>query len=270
LRLKDKVALITGGGSGLGKAIALRFSEEGASVCVADIDAARAQNVVTSLGGKSAYSVTGDVSNSSDAERMVKTTIQHFERLDILVNSAGFWLVDRPDRVSDLSEQDWDHVLSVNLKGVFLCSKYALQHMLKERRGVIINIASECGMGGMLNAAAYCAAKAGVTNLTRQMGLEYARQGVRVNCLIPCNIRTPMLERELEASENREQATRGYHQLMPLGRFGEPKEVANAAVFLASDESTFTTGSMLMVDGGVTAGGTIGYSAALGPPYAST
>jgi len=261
--LKERVALITGGGSGLGKAIALSFAEEGANVCVADIDGDKAQSTVATIGERHACAAVGDVSNSSDVERMINLAIDHFGGLEILVNSAGFWLVDRPDRVSDLTEQDWDHVVDVNLKGVFLCSKYALHHMLKQRRGVIINIASECGMGGMLNAAAYCAAKGGVTNLTRQMGIQYAREGVRVNCIVPCNILTPMLERELDASDSRERATRRYHQLMPLGRFGEPKEVANAAVFLASDESTFTTGSMLMVDGGVTAGVTISYSPAL-------
>ena len=263
MRLKDKVSLITGGGSGLGRAIALRFVEEGANVCIADIDAKAAESTASAVGANHAYSTVGDVSNSSDVQRIVKDTIDHFGRLDVLVNSAGYWLVDRPDTVSDLSEQDWDRLVAVNLKGVFLCSKYVLHHMLKRHRGVIINIASECGMGGMLNAAAYCAAKGGVVNLTRQMGIQYVREGVRVNCIVPCNIMTPMLERELEASEDRERATRRYHQLMPAGRFGEPAEVANAAVFLASDESTFTTGSMLMVDGGVTAGGSIAYSPAL-------
>ena len=263
VRLKGKVALVTGGGSGLGRAISLRFAQEGANVCVADIDSKHAEDTVTAIGEKQAFPVVGDVSKASDAETMIKTAISHSKGLDILVNSAGFWLVDRPDRVDALSEQDWDRVVNVNLKGTFLCSKYALHHMLKQQRGTIINLASECGMGGMLNAAAYCAAKAGVVNLTRQMGLEYARQGVRVNCIIPCNIRTPMLERELDASKNREQAIQRYYRLMPMGRFGEPEEVASAAVFLASDESTFTTASVLMVDGGVTAGGTIAYSALL-------
>src|SRR5208282_751709 len=261
MRLKGKVALVTGGGSGLGQAISMKFSQEGAKVCVADLDAKRALSTVTAIGESQAFAVVGDVSKSSDAEMIVKKTLDHFKGLDILVNSAGFWLVDRPDRVDTLSEQDWDRVVNVNLKGVFLCSKYAILHMLKQQHGAIINLASECGMGGMLNAAAYCAAKGGVVNLTRQMGLEYARKGIRVNCIIPCNIKTPMLERELDASENREMAIKRYHLLMPLGRFGESEEVANAAVFLASGESSFTTASVLMVDGGVTAGGTIAYSA---------
>jgi len=261
MRLEGKVALVTGGGSGLGQAISNEFAKEGAKICVADIDAKRAQTTVSSIGEKQAFSVVGDVSNAADVETMVKMAIDHFSGLDVLVNSAGFWLVDRPDRVDALSEHDWDSVVNVNLKGTFLCSKYALQHMLKRKQGAIINLASECGMGGMLNAAAYCAAKAGVVNLTRQMGLEYARHGIRVNCIVPCNIKTPMLQRELDASGNKDLAVTRYHTLMPLGRFGEPKEVANAAVFLASDESTFTTGSVLMVDGGVTAGNTISYSA---------
>jgi len=264
LRLDGKVALITGAGSGLGKAIAMRYCQEGAKVCVADIDHKRAEETIATIGQSQAFGVTGDVSKAADTEMMVGKAVAHFGRLDILVNSAGFWLVDRPDRVDALSEQDWDRVVDVNLKGTFLCSKSALSHMLKLHRGVIINLASECGIGGMLNAAAYCAAKAGVVNLTRQMGLEYARQGVRVNCIVPCNIKTPMLERELDASDNRERAVERYHRLMPLGRFGEPDEVASAALFLASDESTFTTASVLMVDGGVTAGGTIAYSSLLG------
>jgi NAD(P)-dependent dehydrogenase (short-subunit alcohol dehydrogenase family) len=261
--LKGRVALITGAGSGLGRMMAIRFSQEGSNVCVADIDTKRAEETAFAIGEDQAFSVVGDVSKASDAESMIKAAVDHFNRLDILVNNAGFWLVDRPDRVDVLSEQDWDRVLNVNLKGVFLCSKYALQYMLKQQRGVIINLASECGVGGMPNAAAYCAAKGGIVNLTRQMGLEYARKSVRVNCIIPCNIKTPMLERELEASGNKEEATQRYYRLMPFGRFGEPEEVAAAAVFLASDESTFTTGSVLMVDGGVTAGGTIAYSALL-------
>jgi len=242
----------------------MRYCQEGAKVCVADIDHKRAEETIATIGQSQAFGVTGDVSKAADTEMMVGKAVAHFGRLDILVNSAGFWLVDRPDRVDALSEQDWDRVVDVNLKGTFLCSKYALNHMLKAHRGVIINLASECGIGGMLNAAAYCAAKAGVVNLTRQMGLEYARQGVRVNCIVPCNIKTPMLERELDASDNRVRAVERYHRLMPLGRFGEPDEVANAALFLASDESTFTTASVLMVDGGVTAGGTIAYSSLLG------
>jgi NAD(P)-dependent dehydrogenase (short-subunit alcohol dehydrogenase family) len=261
MRLKGKVALVTGGGSGLGQAISMKFAQEGANVCIADIDAKRAQSTANAIGETHAVAIVGDVSKSSEAELIIKKAVDHFKALDILVNSAGFWLVDRPDRVDALSELDWDRVVDVNLKGVFLCSKYALHHMLKQQTGVIINLASECGIGGMLNAAAYCAAKAGVVNLTRQMGLEYARKGIRANCIIPCNIRTPMLERELNASENRELAIKRYHLLMPLGRFGEPEEVANAAVFLASNESGFTTASVLMVDGGVTAGGTIAYSA---------
>ena len=264
MRLDGKVALITGAGSGLGKAIAMRYCQEGAKVCVADIDHKRAEETIATIGQSQAFGVTGDVSKAADTEMMVGKAVAHFGRLDILVNSAGFWLVDRPDRVDALSEQDWDRVVDVNLKGTFLCSKYALNHMLKAHRGVIINLASECGIGGMLNAAAYCAAKAGVVNLTRQMGLEYARQGIRVNCIVPCNIKTPMLERELDASDNRVRAVERYHRLMPLGRFGEPDEVASAALFLASDESTFTTASVLMVDGGVTAGGTIAYSSLLG------
>ena len=168
-------------------------------------------------------------------------------------------MVDSPDRVADLSEGDWDRVLDVNLKGVFLCSKYALRQMIKQRAGVIINISSECGIVGYPNAAAYCAAKGGVVLLTKQMALDYASHGVRVNCIIPCYIQTPMLERELIASGDRARTIRKWSKVIPLGRLGKPEEVAYAALFLASDESLYTTGSVLKVDGGVTAGGTHTY-----------
>jgi len=260
-KLRDKVAFITGAGSGIGRAIATVFAEEGANVCIADIDARKAGEAVEAIekvGGEAIFAV-GDVSKAADVERMTSEAIARFGRLDVLVNNAGFWLVDRPDRVADLSEEDWDRVLNVNLKGAFLCSKYALQQMLKQGGGVIINISSECGIVGYPNAAAYCAAKGGVVLLTKQMALDYASQGIRVNCIIPCFIQTPMLERELKASGDRERTIRKYSKVIPLGRLGKPEEVAYAALFLASDESSYTTGSVLKVEGGVTAGGTHTY-----------
>ncbi len=262
LLLKGKVALITGAGSGIGQAIARLFAEEGASVCIADIDKKKADDtteIIKSSCG-SAISLTVDVSRSTDAEGMVNEVVSSLGSLDILVNNAGFWLIGRPDRVAELSEEDWDSVLNVNLKGTFLCSKFALRQMLKQSRGgVIVNISSECGLVGCPGAAAYGAAKAGIILLTKEMALDYARNSIRVNCIAPCNIRTPLAERDYQASGDRDGMIRRVTNVMPLGRLGKPEDVANAALFLAKDESSYITGTVLTVDAGVTAGGTHTY-----------
>ena len=256
MRLESKVALITGGASGIGRAMGTMFAKEGAKVCIADLDAKKAEQTVEEIrkSGGSAVFVTGDVSKAVDAEKMVKTTVSKFGKVDILVNNAGFWFVDRPDRVVDLSEEDWNQLLGVNLKSVFLCSKYAVPEMIKQHKGSIINLTSECGLVGYPGAAGYCSAKGGVVLLTKQMALDYASQGIRVNCIAPTWILTPMVEKELVASGNREGTIKRYTKVIPLGRMGRPEEVAYAALFLASDESSFTTGSVVKVDGGVTAG----------------
>jgi len=258
--LKGKIAMVTGGGSGIGQKISSTLADHGASVCVADLDGARASYTVEMIreAGGIGDSVIGDVSKSIDVERMVNEAITHHGRIDVLVNNAGFWLIGRPDKVADLSEEDWDRVLDVNLKSVFLCSKFVVRQMLKQGgSGVIINMASECGLVGCPGAAAYGAAKAGVAHLTREMALDYARDGIRVNSIAPCNVRTPLYEREIEV--NGEENLQKILNVMPLGRLGTPQDIANAALFLISDEASFITGTVLSVDAGVTAGGTHTY-----------
>lgn len=261
LRLSGKTALITGAGSGIGRAIATLFSREGANVCLADVDLKRAEQTASLVNGSddTVFSLQGDVTKGTDMEKVIQDSIARFGRLDVLVNNAGFWIVGGRDRVTELPEEEWDRVLNVNLKGVFITSKYALRQMVKQRNGSIVNIASEAGIVGQLGLASYTAAKGGVVMLTKQMAIDYAPYGIRVNCIAPCNINTPMFDRELQVSDDPEALLRKTTKVMPLGRLGKPDEVAYAAVFLASDESSFTTGAVLTVDAGVTAGGTHTY-----------
>lgn len=247
MQLKDKVAVITGAGSGIGRATALLFAQEGAKVVVADYSDEGGEETVKQIeekGGKATF-VRVDVSQAADVQKMVKAATDKYGRLNILYNNAGIEGPSAP--TGNLSEADWDRVLSVNLKGVFLGSKYAIPQMLKQGSGVIINTASIAGLVGFNNMPAYCASKGGVISLTKAMALEYAKNNIRVNCICPGVIRTPMLNRTpspaVEAMVKRE----------PIGRFGEPEEIAQAALYLASDRSSFITGTALIVDGGWTA-----------------
>lgn len=261
MKLRGKVAIITGGGSGIGRVTAILFAKEGAKVVVADIDPERGQETVRMIreaGGESMF-IRTDVTKAADAERMVKEAVKKYGGLDILHNNAGFWLVGKVDRVTEITEEDWNRIIDVNLKGVFLCSKYAIPEMIKNGGGVIINTASEAGVVGCPDSAAYCAAKGGVVLLTKEMALDYAPYNIRVNCICPANILTPLMERYIATLESPEQTARAIAEVMPLGRFGRPEDVAYAALYLASDESAFITGAVLMVDGGVTAGGTHTY-----------
>jgi NAD(P)-dependent dehydrogenase (short-subunit alcohol dehydrogenase family) len=246
-RLEDKVALITGGGSGIGKAAALLFSSEGARICISDIDSARGEEtarLITSQ-GREALFVRADVSKAQDAQKMVNETIRKYNTLDILFNNAG---ISADLSILDTTEDDWDRMININLKGVFLGCKYALPHMIRSKRGSIINMSSVSGIMGSQNLAAYCASKGGVLMLTRAMACDLGPYGIRVNCICPSHIITPMVEgfiSELPKS-NVESVARRY----PLRRFGKPEEVAKVALFLASEDSSFMTGSALVVDGG--------------------
>ena len=255
MRLKDKVALITGGGSGIGLASAVLFGREGARVVVADVAEAPAlatSEEVLAQGGDSTI-VIGDVTSSADAKRMVKAAVDTYGRLDVVVNSAGITARNALPAGAH-EEQVWDRVIDVNLKGTYLVSRHAVEQMSETGGGSIVNLASVMGLvayppglGGGFNP--YQPSKGGVIQLTRNLGVNLARDNIRVNCICPGYIWTDMTQSLTKDPET----ARRLESLHPMGRLGQPDEVANAALFLASDESAYVTGSYLAVDGGYTA-----------------
>jgi NAD(P)-dependent dehydrogenase (short-subunit alcohol dehydrogenase family) len=254
MKLEDRVAIITGATSGLGEAAALLFAEEGAKVIVSGRDEARGRKVVGAIvaAGGSAVFVRADVRKAADCERLVAETRKAFGgRLDVLFNNAG---VFHPHNAVDCTEEEWDAALDSSLKGAWLMSKYSLPTMIAQRRGVIIHQASGWGIQGGDQAVAYCAAKGGVVVMTKAMAIDHGPQGIRVNCLCPGDVETPMLAADAAA---RGQTYADYMKgaaSRPLGRVGTPEELARAALFLASDDSSFMTGAALVVDGGGVAG----------------
>lgn len=248
-RLEGKVAVVTGAASGIGEAIALRCAEEGARVVVSDIDEARGRQVLAKLQGADHLFVRADVSKEEDARALMEATVNKYGRIDVLVNNAGIRVSGRVDETSlDL----WEKIMAIDLRGVFLCSKFAIEHMLKQKSGSIINLSSVSGIAGDYGMAAYNAAKGGVTNLTRNMALDYAAYGIRVNAVCPGAILTPLLEQAWEEI-GREEAEKAFKGAYPPGRVGSPREVANVVVFLASDEASFVSGANIPVDGAITA-----------------
>ena len=230
----------------MGRAMALAFADEGADVAINEIDMALAEKVVSEVIAKErrALAVKADVSIKAEVEAMVTTIVKELGRTDILVNNAG---VSMAARSEELEEEDWDKALDVDLKGVLLCSQMVGREMIRQKRGNIINIASIYGLFGVPWRAAYCSAKAGVISLTQTLACEWARHHINVNAIAPGFIRTDMVKDFIQKGIFDEKAIAGRS---PAGRLGEPKEIANAAVFLASDESSFITGHTLVVDGG--------------------
>jgi NAD(P)-dependent dehydrogenase (short-subunit alcohol dehydrogenase family) len=251
MRLANKVAVITGAGSGIGRESALLFAREGARVVVADIDDDAGQAVVEELraaGGEAVY-VHADVSKGADAEGMVRAAEEGFGRLDVLFNNAGISHARDDDAVAT-EEEVWDLTMNVNLKGVFLGCKYGIPALRRAGGGSIINTASFVALlGAATPQLAYTASKGGVLAMTRELAVIHAREGIRVNALCPGPLRTELLMKYLDTEEKRQR--RLVH--VPMGRFGEAREIAQAALFLASDESSFTTGATFLVDGGITA-----------------
>jgi NAD(P)-dependent dehydrogenase (short-subunit alcohol dehydrogenase family) len=255
MRLADKVALITGAGSGIGRATALLFAKEGAKVVVSDVNEAPTLETVEQIkaDGGEAVPATGDVSRSIDAKRMVDEAIEKFGRLDIVVNSAGISARNALPEGSS-PEEVWDRVMDVNLKGTYLVSWHAVPEMEKSGGGSIINLSSIMGvvgypegMGGGFNP--YVPSKGGVLQFTRNLAIDYAKKNIRVNCICPGYVESNLTK---ALTENRETLDK-LEARHPMGRLGRPEEIANAALFLASDESSFVTGAPLMVDGGYTA-----------------
>lgn len=245
MRLKNKVSIVTGGGQGIGKAVCLALAKEGSDVLIADIVRQEAKQVskeIQAMGRKSLF-FEMDVSKKGQVEEMVKSAIGFFGRIDILVNVKG---ITKKADIQDLSEQDWDEVIAVNLKGTFLCSQAVGREMIKRGGGSIVNFASIAGHIPELKVGAYSPSKAGIISLTRVMAVEWAKYQIRVNAISSGPIRTPMTEYVYNTAASRKKRTRA----VPMNRFGEPEEVANCVVFLASDESSFVTGHSLIVDGG--------------------
>jgi len=246
-KLDGKVVLITGAGSGIGRATAVLFASEGARVAVADCVAEGGQetvNMIKEAGGDAIF-IQGDVSRAADAERMVKATVDAYGRLDILDNNAGIQGPFYP--IADLPEEDWDRVLGVDLKGAFLCSKFAIPVMQKQGGGVIVNTSSTAGVLGLPYVPAYCAAKGGVVQLTKSMALELVSQNIRVNCVCPGGTETPMMAGWIPPEGPERDA---FFQNMPGGRPIQPEEIARAVLFLASDDSSAAVGSIIAVDMG--------------------
>ena len=252
MRLLNKVALITGGTSGIGEATALLFANEGAKVTITGRNEERG-NEVTDLilkGGGQAIFIQTDVSKADDCRRAVDETVRAFGRIDILFNNAGVFFAHT---ALDCSEQEWDLQIDINLKGTFLMSKFALPGMIAQGSGVIINNSSGWGLVGGDAAVAYCASKGGVVLLTKAMAIDHGRQGIRVNCICPGDVDTPMLPEDARLRGlNWDKYLAGCAN-RPMGRIGTPDEIAKAALFLASDDSSFMTGAALVVDGGGTA-----------------
>ncbi len=255
MRLESKVALITGGGSGIGRACAEMFAREGAKVAVSDISLERAQattQFVTSHGGE-AIAISGDVSVGDDAQNMVSATVEKFGKLDVLVNSAGVSARNAMPKGSS-PEEVWDKVMDVNLKGTYMVSWHAVPEMAESGGGSIINLSSimglvgyPVGMGGGFNP--YNPSKGGVLQFTRNLAIDSASKNVRVNCICPGYVETNLTSALTKDAE----ALRRLETLHPIGRLGQPEEIAYAALYLASDESGFVTGTPLVVDGGYTA-----------------
>lgn len=250
-KLDGKVALVTGGGSGIGRASALAFARQGARVVISDINVDGGQatvDAIESAGGQATF-VRVDVSQTSDVEAMIKKTIEVYGQLDCAFNNAGVEGAVGVS-ISDYPEDNWDQVIDINLKGVWLCMKYELSHMLRQGGGSIVNTASVAGLVGGTFGAAYYASKHGVVGLTKAAAIEYGKSNIRVNAVCPGVIRTEMAERILKDNQAVEGAISAQH---PLGRLGAPAEVADAVVWLSSDGASFITGQAIAVDGGYVA-----------------
>jgi NAD(P)-dependent dehydrogenase (short-subunit alcohol dehydrogenase family) len=254
VRFTDRIALVTGGASGIGLATVRRLLKEGATVVVADLDAEAGERAVADLasaGFERCEAIACDVASSEQVQAMAAAVEKRHGRVDALFNNAGMFL---PGTVHEMSEEHWDRVLSVNLRSVFLVSKYLVPLMLAQGGGAIVNNASIAAVVGDVNGAAYCASKGGVGQLTRAMALDYAKQGIRVNAVCCAEIDTPLFEREaVQIGLTIEEYREVLNEAHPIGRIGLPSEAAAAVAFLLSDDAAFITGTLLNVDGGYSA-----------------
>ena len=249
-KLESKTALVTGGGSGIGRAAAIAFANAGANVVVADIDASAGEETVNLIEAASgtALFVLADVSKSKSVEGMVNAAVAAYGDLDCAFNNAG--IQGELSQTADCSEENWDHITGINLKGVWLCMKYEIAQMLKQGGGAIVNNSSNFGLVGSNGMPAYSASKHGVIGLTKTAALEYAQHGIRVNAICPGPVQTPLVDKILE---NQPDIIDAIISREPIGRMGEAEEIAHAVVWLCSAQATFVVGAVLPVDGGFVA-----------------
>jgi NAD(P)-dependent dehydrogenase (short-subunit alcohol dehydrogenase family) len=253
MQLSGKVALITGGASGIGRATALLFAREGARVAIADLNAQAGEGVageITQSGGRAVFE-PADVARATDCRRLAERAIREFGRIDILFNNVG---IIRRATLLDLSEEDWDRVMAVNVKSIYLLSREVIPHMQKQGGGSIINTASGWGLAGGAKAAVYCASKGAVVLLTKAMAIDHGPQKIRVNCICPGDTDTGMLRVEAQQLGEANDRFLAEAAKRPLGRVGSPDEIAQAVLYMASDAASFVTGIALIVDGGGLAG----------------
>ncbi len=246
MRLNNKIAVITGGASGIGRATAERFAREGASVVVADRNMSAAVEVAGRI-GRGSIALEVDVSESAQVQAMIQATREKFDRIDILINNAGFGIAAT---VVETEEADWDRLMAVNLRGIFLCSKYAIPVMAAGGGGSIVNTGSYTAVVGIAGRAAYVASKGAIVSLTRAMALDHVGQKIRVNAVAPGTIASPYFDAIFAQSDDPVKLRATLEARAPMNRMGRPEEIANAILWLASDEASFATGSVLTVDGG--------------------
>lgn len=249
-KLANKTAIVTGGTKGIGKSIALTFADEGAHVIIVGRNGKAGEQVVTDTKGKISF-IKADVSKPSEVQHLIRQTVQQTGRLDILVNNAG---VQHEQTIEHTSLEDWDNVMDVNVKSVFLCSKYAIPHMRNQGGGKILNTASIDGYWAEPGLGAYSTSKGAVLSLTKSIALDFAHDGILCNAICPGYIETEMTESYMQTQNNPEQARQQLAASHPVQRIGKPEDIAEAAVWLSSQESNFITGQSITVDGGLTLG----------------